>query len=142
MRGCAPAHSRQLSALRCLPTSTTLGYGAGQLLSCRVGQILDVDVPRRHGREPEDAATVDSHVRHSDVVAELVLAREAVEKTFKSLVPRFKGRAIVARPEALISIAHEVAEGGRRLSRSTRPKQLLTRLPRHHDAWMDNELRG
>ena len=53
---------------------------SGQRAARGGGQPLDLDMTRGDGRKPEDAPALDRDVGDADVVPELVLRREAVEK--------------------------------------------------------------
>jgi hypothetical protein len=74
-------------------------------------------VAGRDDDELGDVLVLDGHIRHPDVVAELVLGGESMEKRSRSWLPdRNRDRSSLSR-SALISIAHQGAERRRRAAR-------------------------
>ena len=100
---------------------------AGEFLPRALGQVLDIDVPRRHGSEAEDAAGVDSDIRHAEVVFELVLARVPVEESIEGLIARLECRAVV-RPPKGPNFHHASVRGAQAWARPTRPDGAFPRL--------------
>jgi hypothetical protein len=81
----------------------------GDLPALHSGQHGRFERSRGHGREPEDRRAVDRHVRHADVVPELVLAGETLEEPVEVDVPRPKLRAVVTRCQSADDDGHGVS---------------------------------
>jgi len=63
------------------------------------GELLDLDVPRRHCGIAGDTIPFDRHVGSAEVMTKLVLPGVLVEKTIQVRVARAKSRPIVRFPE-------------------------------------------
>jgi hypothetical protein len=53
-------------------------------------------VARCNRRKTDDPPIVDSHVRHADVVLELILASELSEETIELRIAGVKSRAVIS----------------------------------------------